>query len=236
MKINLNPITKTCQEHEVFESVLSLDHQSILELGCGNATLTRLIATAGDGRNIMAAEVDTIQHEKNLLIDDLPNVNFVLAGGEDIPSVDKSIDTVFMFKSLHHVPVDAMDQTLGEISRVLKPGGLAYISEPIFSGDFNEILRLFHDEEKVRQAAFDSLQRVVNSRDLLLKEELFFNTPISFDNFSQYSDQVIDVTFKQHQISDELYEKVVWKFERIFAQNNGRFSTPIRVDLLQKPE
>lgn len=236
MKINLNPITKICQEHEVFESALSLDHQTILELGCGNAALTRLIATSGDGRNIVAAEVDTIQHEKNLLITDLPNVKFVLAGGENIPSADNSIDTVFMFKSLHHVPLDAMDITLEEISRVLKSGGLAYISEPIFAGDFNEILRLFHDEEKVRQAAFEALKRVVDSRKLVLKEELFFNTAVCFDNFKQYSDQVIDVTFKQHRLSEELYGKVVWKFEQIFVRNEGRFLTPIRVDILQKPD
>lgn len=236
MKINLNPITKICQEHEVFESALSLDHQTILELGCGNAALTRLIATSGDGRNIVAAEVDTIQHEKNLLITDLPNVKFVLAGGENIPSADNSIDTVFMFKSLHHVPLDAMDITLEEISRVLKSGGLAYISEPIFAGDFNEILRLFHDEEKVRQAAFEALKRVVDSRKLVLKEELFFNTAVCFDNFKQYSDQVIDVTFKQHRLSEELYGKIVWKFEQIFVRNEGRFLTPIRVDILQKPD
>lgn len=236
MKISIQNVQKTCLENEIFESILSLDHQDILELGCGDATLTRLLATTGEGRKITAAEVDTIQHRKNLLVKDLPNVNFLFAGSEDIPASDNSIDTVFMFKSLHHVPVDAMDQALQEVARVLKPGGLAYISEPVFSGDFNEILRLFHDEEKVRHAAFGALQRVVNSQLLSLKQEFFFNTPISFENFKQFSDQVIGVSYNNYQINDELYGKIIWKFEQIISQNRGDFLTPVRVDLLQKPE
>ena len=235
MKLSQSPITKTCDEQEVFESTLSLDHQNILELGCGDASQARLIATTGEGRNILAAEVDAIQHEKNLQIDDLPNVDFVLSGAEAIPSGDSSIDTVFMFKSLHHVPLGDMDRALQEIYRVLKPGGMAYISEPIFAGDFNKVLRLFHDEERVRQAAFDALQRMVDSGRLQLKKELFFNTPVCFENFQQYSEKVINVSFKDHQISDELMEKIVWKFERMHTKNDGCFLIPIRVDLLQKP-
>jgi 2-methylisocitrate lyase-like PEP mutase family enzyme len=66
-----------------------------------------------------------------------------------------------MFKSLHHVPVPLMDQALAEIRRVLKPGGLAYISEPVFAGEFNEVLRLFHDESIVRREAFSAIERAV---------------------------------------------------------------------------
>jgi ubiquinone/menaquinone biosynthesis C-methylase UbiE len=63
---------------------------------------------------------------------DLPNVNFGLSGAQDIPLDDESVDVVFMFKSLHHVPTELMEQSLREIWPVLKPAGLAYISEPVF--------------------------------------------------------------------------------------------------------
>lgn len=99
-------------------------------------------------------EVDVIAHRKNLQITDLPNVTFGLAGAQDIPLDDETADIVLMFKSLHHVPVELMETSLREIRRVLKPAGLAYISEPIFACDFNEILRLFHNEQEVREAAF----------------------------------------------------------------------------------
>lgn len=235
MQIDQLLIEKNCPEAELFESVLTLDNQSILELGCGDATLTRLIASAGEGRVITAAEVDSTQHEKNLRIDDLPNVNFVFAGAENIPVANNSIDTVFMFKSLHHVPVDDMERALFEINRVLKPGGLAYISEPIYAGDFNEILRLFHDERQVRLAAFEALSQAVNSNVFVLKDEIFFNVPSVFDNFEQFANRVIGVTHSNHQLSDDLYSRVKSKFEGFFAKNKGHFLNPMRVDLLQKP-
>lgn len=234
MQLSHPAIEKVCPEVEVFENVLSLDHQDILELGCGDATLTRLIATAGSNRTITAAEVDTIQHQKNLLIEDLPNVSFVLAGAENIPVEDSCIDTVFMFKSLHHVPVDSMDQALAEITRVLKPGGKAYISEPIYAGEFNDILKMFHDEQSVRLAAFEALQRIVASRRLELADQLFFYSPLKFENFEQFADRVMGVTHTSFQLTDELISRVEAKFKQTVALNQGEFRQPIRVDLLFK--
>ena len=161
MQIMSDNIALSCPESAVYERLLSLDRKHILELGCGNAAITRDIAMAGNGRMITALEVDKIAHQQNLQITDLPNVTFGLAGAEDIPLADTSVDVVFMFKSLHHVPVALMEQALCEIRRVLKPGGMAYISEPVYAGAFNEILRLFHDEREVRESAFSALKRAV---------------------------------------------------------------------------
>ncbi|WP_198263558.1 class I SAM-dependent methyltransferase [sulfur-oxidizing endosymbiont of Gigantopelta aegis] len=226
-------IEKTCLEQAIFEQYLSLDNQSILELGCGDARLTRLIALTGENRSVTAAEVDTIQHEKNFQINDLPNVKFIMSGSEKIPVDDNSFDVVFMFKSLHHVPLDKMDQAFAEVSRVLKPSGLVYISEPIFEGEFNEVLRLFHDEERVRQVAFNHIVKAVDEKQFSLVEELFFNTPIVFESFEFYAEKVIAVTHSQHRLSAELYEQVERKFGQFFAVNGGEFKIPIRVDILQ---
>ncbi len=235
MKIQTGDVLVTIPEPEVFESLLKLDNTDILELGCGDAALTRIIAQNGNGRRIMALEVDTIQHNKNCNIDDLPQVDFKLAGGEDIPADDNHFDVVFMFKSLHHIPVDKMPQALSEIKRVLKPGGLAYISEPVFAGDFNEILRLFHDEQAVRQAAFKALKASVDNNIFELVEERFFNTPVHFDSFRQFEQKVIGATHSEHQLSDELLNLVRNKFEQMTQVNSGNFLIPIRVDLLKKP-
>ncbi len=234
MKINSNEVLKTLPEAEVFESLLSLDNSNILELGCGDASLTRLIATNGSSRHITALEVDTIQHDKNCSIDDLPQVSFKLAGGEDIPARDNSFDVVFMFKSLHHIPVDKMSQALAEIKRVLKPAGLVYISEPVFAGDFNEVLRLFHDEQAVRLAAFNAIKTSVGNNTFELLDELFFNTAVHFDNFTQFEQKVIGATHSEHCLSNQLLNSVREKFEQITRINKGDFLIPIRVDLLKK--
>lgn len=235
MKIADPSATLIREEREVFDSLLPLQGARLLELGCGKAEKTRSIANGGKVASIMALEVDQIQHAKNLLISDLPNVTFNLGGAEAIPAEDSRFDIVIMFKSLHHVPMAVMDQALAEIRRVLKPGGLAYISEPVYAGDFNELLRLFHDEKLMREAAFAAIKRAVEGGMLALVEQKFFNTRNHFDSFEQFEQRILKVTHTQHRLSDELYQAVREKFMRNMTPQGADFLTPIRVDLLRKP-
>ena len=233
MIIASDNITTNCPESEIYNRLLDLDGKHILELGCGSAQLTRDIASAGANRRVTALEVDEIAHNKNLQIDDLPNVSFALAGAQEIPLEDESVDVVFMFKSLHHVPLEHMDAAMHEIKRVLKPGGLAYISEPVFAGDFNEILRMFHDEQKVREAGFNAVKKAVDSGLFELVEEVFFNSPMRFENFAEFESNTINATHSHHALDDDLYRQVKEKFESHMTADGANFWMPIRVDLLR---
>ena len=235
MRIAAEKIDLSCAESEIYNRLLELDGKHILELGCGNAEITRDIATAGSGRTITALEVDELAHEKNLQISDLPNVTFALSGAQAIPLDDESVDVVLMFKSLHHIPTGLMAQSMREIYRVLKPGGLAYISEPVFAGDFNEILRLFHDEQKVREAAFGTLEKAVDEGLFDLVEETFFNASMDFENFTDFENKVLKVTHTDHALDEDLYQLVEQRFEEHASDQGAHFSMPIRVDLLQRP-
>ena len=234
MQISIPAIDLICDEQEIYEQLLPLNQAKLLELGCGKADKTRAIAKAGKIDSILALEVDAIQHAKNLTVTDLPNVRFELGGAEDIPAQDASVDIVLMFKSLHHVPLDKMDQALAEIHRVLKPDGLAYVSEPIYAGEFNEVLRLFHDEKQVREAAFAAVERAVSAKLLTLVTQKFFKTPMHFDNFAQFEERVINVTHTNHKLSPELYAAVHAEFEQHMTATGADFFMPIRVDLLRK--
>jgi ubiquinone/menaquinone biosynthesis C-methylase UbiE len=235
MKIAAEKIDISCPEAEIYRRLLALDGKHILELGCGSAAITRDIATSGADRKITALEVDEIAYEKNLQTDDLPNVTFGLSGAEDIPLADESVDVVFMFKSLHHVPVDLMDQALREIRRVLKPDGLVYISEPVFAGEFNEILRLFHDEQKVREAAFSAVKKAVDEGLFKLVEEIFFNSPMQFENFADFENRIIMATHTEHRLDEKLYSLVRQRFEAHVGDDGAHFLMPVRVDLMKKP-
>jgi len=235
MRIAVDQIERSCPEADIYNQLLVLDNKHILELGCGSATITRDIASAGAYRKITALEVDEIAHANNLQITDLPNVTFVLAGAQDIPLDDATADVVLMFKSLHHVPLEQMTVALREINRVLKPGGLAYISEPIFAGAFNEILRLFHDESQVREAAFNTVQEAVEAGVFDLVDEVFFNSPSHFDSFADFEDRILHATHTQHHLSDEVYALVKRRFEQHLGDDGGNFFMPIRVDLLRRP-
>jgi len=234
MKIAAEQIDINCPESEIYDGLLSLDGKHILELGCGSAEITRNIATSGTDRKITALEVDEIAHNKNLQIMDLPNVTFGLSGAQEIPLEDGSVDVVLMFKSLHHVPLELMQPSMHEIRRVLKPGGLLYVSEPVFAGDFNEILRLFHDEQKVREAAFHTVEKAVNDGLFSLVEETFFNSPMKFENFAEFETNTINATHSQHSLDDVLYKRVKQRFEQHLGDDGAHFLMPIRVDLLQR--
>lgn len=236
MHIQDPEVKEVVNEAEVYHRLLPLEGANIIELGCGPAVHTRAIAENGKPAHILACEVDTIQHEKNLTIDDLPNVTFAHAGAQEIPAEDGSADIVMMFKSLHHVPLDQMDKAMQEIRRVLKPGGLAYISEPVYAGDFNEVLRMFHDEKAVREAAFATVKKAVEEGVLELAGQHFFNTPNNFEDFSDFEQKVIGVTHTNHQLSPELLQTVKDKFNSFMGAEGAKFEMPIRVDLLRRPK
>jgi len=231
-----NPLVEEIvSESEIYNRVLQLEGAKVIELGCGNAVHTRAIAESGKPETILACEVDTIQHEKNLALTDLPIVVFEHAGAQNIPAEDSSADVVMMFKSLHHIPIDDMDKAMLEIRRVLRPGGLAYISEPVYAGDFNEVLRLFHDERLVREAAFEAVKRAVSQGVLEFAGEYFFNTPMEFEDFADFERRIIGATHTEHQLSAELVKSVREKFENYMGLHGASFTMPIRVDLLRHP-
>ncbi|MDQ6998669.1 MAG: hypothetical protein Q9M17_08140 [Mariprofundus sp.] len=80
MHISNENITRYCPEQHIYNTLLKLDDKHILELGCGKAEITRVIATDGIARHITALEVDDIQHRYHQCISDLPNVTFIKAG------------------------------------------------------------------------------------------------------------------------------------------------------------
>lgn len=236
MQLDLPEITRTCVEREIYESLLQLDGTSIVELGCGKGDHTRRIALAHPAATIVAAEVDRIQHAANLAADTPPNVLFAEFGAEAMPLPGDSVDVVMMFKSLHHVPSAALDDALGEIARVLRPGGRAYISEPIFAGPHNEMVRIFNDEQAVRQAAFDALRRAVDRKLFELEAEVFFLAPVKYRDFADFAARHFEVTHSDRHVSDTQRHAV----ERLFDTHRGadgvHLAQRMRVDVLRKPK
>ncbi len=204
----------------------------ILELGCGKAEKTRALAQTGLISEIVAIEIDAIQHARNLEISDLPNVRFRLGGAQSIAEPDASFDIVLMFKSLHHVPVGDMVRAMAEIRRVLKPGGQAWLSEPVYAGEFNKILRLFHDEKEVREAAFATVRQSVADGHFSLKQQLFFNAVTRFRDFEEFDARMIRVTHQNHRLSQDVYRQVREAFAKRLTPEGACFLTPQRVDHL----
>lgn len=232
MRIADPDVGRVADEQDIIDELLYLPGASVLELGCGKADKTRLVARTA--ASVLALEVDPIQLANNQGADAPGNIRFEYGGAENIPAADESFDVVMMFKSLHHVPTERMDDALSEIRRVLKPGGVAYISEPVYAGDFNEILRMFHDEKAVRDAAFAAVVRAVAAQKLSLVSQTFFLQSMRFEDFREFEDCVIKVTHTDHKLPPEVLDAVRTKFDQHVSPDGATFHAPIRVDLLTK--
>jgi SAM-dependent methyltransferase len=222
---------------ELISEHLAPHGTELLELGCGAALTTRRLAERFTDCRIIACEVDRVQHAANLAIQDLPNVEFRLGGAEHITLPDASVDGVILLKSLHHVPEPEMDRAFEEIARVLRPGGHAYISEPVYAGAFNEVMRLFHDERRVRESAFAALCRSIDRGLLTLEREIHFLSQSRFEGFAEFERRILQATHSEHRIEPGLYRRI----EQAFLPHVGRdgiatFLNPMRVDLLRRPD
>ena len=234
MQLNRPEAYETTTELELMERLLPLGNRRILELGCGGAWTTRQLAERHPGSRFVATEVDQRQHAKNLILQ-LPNLEFRLEGAEAISEPADSIDIVWMLKSLHHVPAPKMPKVMEEIHRVLKPGGLAWFSEPVYAGPFNALMSLIHDEKLVREQAFEAIRSEVVSGAMLLKEERFFQVPGVFESWEQFESRFLQVTHTELAIGDRRYAEIRAAFMAHMQEDGAHFLKLHRLDLLQKP-
>jgi SAM-dependent methyltransferase len=226
---------ETATEIEMMERLLPLAQARVMELGCGAAWITRQLAQRYPDTHFIATEVDERQHEKNLQLPARKNLSFVYGGAEAIDAENGSIDLVWMLKSLHHVPAQLLSAAMKEILRVLKPGGLAYFSEPVYSGSFNDLMCLIHDEKTVRERAFNTLKALVAGGEMQLKGEFFFNVLGCYESWEQFEERFLNITHTKLSIEQARYEEIRERFLSHMGPEGALFLKPHRVDLLQKP-
>lgn len=221
-------------EIKFLATLVPLDGARVVDLGCGNGEFARKLLSEGRAASVDAFEVDEVQHAKNLRSPAVPGLHFRSGGAERIALDDASCDLVVMMKSLHHVPGNLMDEALAEIGRVLASGGYLYVSEPVYDGPFNEIVRLFHDEGAVRAAAYAALKRADASKVLGLVAERTFMAPLFFRDFADFERRIIQATHSEHVLTDALKQEVRTRLDAHMTPEGVRFVRPMRIDLMRK--
>ena len=225
---------RVTDELALLNRLVPLHAQRIIELGCGAAGLSRKLLTAYPTCRVTGLEVDATQHAQNLAAPPTPGLSFIAASAQAIPFEDGGFDLALMLKSLHHVPLALMDQALAETRRVLRPGGHLYVSEPVFDGPLNDIMRLYNDEQAVRAAALQAVRRAIASGGWREVAEHHFQMPARYADFDEFERRATGVTYADRRWSADLRERVRERFEALRPPAGQPFERPMRVNLLQK--
>jgi SAM-dependent methyltransferase len=220
-------------ELTVLSSLLPLGGQHIVELGCGNANLARALLARHPDSQVTGLEVDERQHAKNLAAP-LGGLSFVAAGAQAIPFPDASFDLALMLKSLHHVPLSLLGQALGEVARVLRVGGHLYVSEPVYAGALNAVIRLFNDEGVVRAAAQAALDKALLTGAWAQVAERRFEMPVRFGDFGEFEQRMMRPTYADHRIDEAKLAEVRAAFQPHCGVDGARFTRPMHVRVLRK--
>lgn len=230
--MSTNALPLIDDELTVLAELVPLEQLDIIELGCGNARMARTLLQRYPGCRVTGLEVDTRQHAKNLA-NPLEGMRFLAAGAEAIPLPDASFDLALMLKSLHHVPLPMMAQALGEVRRVLRQGGHLYVSEPIYDGALNEVIRLFNDEGVVRAAAQAALDAALGTGMWEQLAERRFDMPVHYKDFAEFEQRMMRPTFADHQLDEAKIATVQGAFAPHCGPEGASFTRPMHVRLLR---
>ncbi len=230
----MNPSTTNLGEMrdiDVIDKHISVKDQFLIDAGCGDMGLSRALAKRG--AHVLAIDPDPVQAEKNRAAPITANVGFAETGADNIPVVNNSIDGVLFPYSMHHIPAEKLDDVFTELQRILKPTGFVYIMEPVASGALNDVIRLFHDESKVRAevqqyldlqapAVFDQIQ-VIN-----------YHYNVEHSSWDDFCNSYAGKSYNTNAYTAEDVQRpaVKEKFEQLATQHNHFFDCPIKVTLL----
>jgi ubiquinone/menaquinone biosynthesis C-methylase UbiE len=120
-----NPIRAFVQEKyelNILRAMTSLKGmESVLEIGCGNGTGTKLIKKYFAPKNITAIDLDEKMIELARKRNTDPSISYTLMDASTLDFPDEQYDAIFDFGIIHHVP--DWKGCLKELKRVLKPNG-----------------------------------------------------------------------------------------------------------------
>jgi len=220
-------------ELELLEELVPLAGLDIIELGCGAAGLARSLLLRHPDSRVTGLEVDQRQHAKNLAAPQA-GLQFTAGAAQAIPLGDARFDLALMLKSLHHVPLPSMAPALDEAARVLRPHGHLYVSEPVYEGVFNDLVRLFNDEGTVRAAAQAALDAALRTGLWTQVAERRFVVPLSFADFEDFEQRLMRPTFADHRIDAAMLARVRAAFALHAAADGAHFLRPMHVRLLRR--
>jgi SAM-dependent methyltransferase len=216
---------------EAVDQLIDVHGLNLIDAGCAGGKAS--LGLVERGATVLGVEPDPIQAKHNLSQPPVTGLTFQEAGAEALPADDGSADGVFLFRSLHHVPADSMDQALEEADRVLKPNGFLFVAEPALDCSFYALMKPFHDEREVRTLAQAALERTADKRFGETTKYRTVQRP-KFPDFETLITQFTGMSFN-HITRDMIdCEEVRERFAAARAGDQHVFEQPMLINLYRK--
>jgi hypothetical protein len=226
-------LMKTRQNADVLPSLVELKGKKVADIGCGDGALCRLMTR--HGAQVIGVESSRAQLERARAHKPAGNENYTQGLGEDLSFEDNKLDLVVFFNSLHHIATASQDKALGEAARVLKPGGMVYICEPLAEGEQFELMQPVHDETVVRAAAAGAISRATEYGFNPESETTYLHLA-SYPDYAAFRTRFLAVN-PDLEVEFKALQKILKNnFDSLGHKtaDGFKFSQPMRVNLLVK--
>lgn len=226
---------ETRRNADVLLETVAVAGKQVIDVGCGEGHIVRLLTR--HGADVIGVECSPRQLAAATAYPRVGGERIVGGVGQNLPVADESADLVIFFNSLHHIPPEQMAVALAEAARVLRPGGLVYISEPLPEGLFFETVRPIDDETAVRAQALATIKGC-GACGLVPLREFRYVHEVAMDSFASFRARVISANVER----ESRFDTQDAAMRALFAANAApgpdetfRFEQPMRVNLLEKP-
>jgi SAM-dependent methyltransferase len=218
----------------ILERLVEPTGKDVVDIGCGGGRLVRELVDLG--ARAVGVEISERQLAAAVAHDGGSGARYLVGRGEDLPLADATMDAAAFMRTLHHVPTADQTVALGEAARVLRPGGVVYVVEPLAEGDYFELVSIVEDEVEVREAAQRALRDAADV-GLLRQTTVEYEVAMTISSIAALRTRVVSVDPERAAVFDALEEQLGDALARLgepgVAPGERRFLQPMRADLLR---